>query len=460
MNIYKPMLARSREKPFDSPDWVYEAKWDGIRALAYIGVTLSIRSRNDKELLHKFPELQELGDLSSNVVLDGEIIVMSQGKVDFQAVAKRNMVENSDEIGELRNRYPATYIVFDILERDGEPLIDLPLSDRKRILKGAVKEGGHVVHSLTVEEKGIGYYNAAKEQGLEGIIAKRKTSTYQPGARSSDWLKIKHVKTCDCVIFGYTPGEGARSSTFGALILGVYDAGEPIYVGRAGTGFSDESLHEIRGILDTERVEEPWFSDEDIPKGTVWVQPRHVAQIGYQELTKDGRLRGSRFQGLRTDKTPALCSYSQVKPLRLEEYYAKRDFSKTPEPMGEEAILQGNSFVVQEHRARRIHWDLRLERDGVLRSWAVPKGVPRETGVRRLAVETEDHPLDYGSFEGVIPKGQYGAGTVEIWDRGFYVPIKWQRDKIEVFIAGERLKGRYELIKMKEDKQWLLFRKR
>jgi DNA ligase D-like protein (predicted ligase)/DNA ligase D-like protein (predicted 3'-phosphoesterase) len=460
MNTYKPMLARSREKPFDSPDWVYEAKWDGIRALAYVGEPLSIRSRNDRELSHKFPELRELTGLSSDVVLDGEIIVMNQGRVDFQTVAKRNMVEKSQDIEDLRRRHPAAYIVFDILESGGVPLIDLPLSERKKILGEAVQEGEHVTHSPTVDVDGLAYYKATGKQGLEGIIAKRKASTYQPGVRSSDWLKIKHVKTCDCVIFGYTPGEGARSSTFGALILGLYDAGEPVYVGRVGTGFSDESLSEIKSLLDAELVGEPWFSDGDIPKGAVWVQPRYVAQIGYQEFTKDGRLRAPRFQGLRPEKTPALSNISQVKPLRLEEYFSKRDFSKTPEPIGEEAIPQGNSFVVQEHHARRTHWDLRLERDGALRSWAVPKGVPEEADIRRLAIETEDHPLEYGGFEGIIPRGQYGAGTVEIWDRGFYVPVKWQKDKIEVVIAGERLRGRYELVKMKEEKQWLLFKKK
>lgn len=149
-----------------------------------------------------------------------------------------------------------------------------------------------------------------------------------------------------------------------------------------------------------------------------------------------------------------------MKPIKLEEYYEKKDLSKTSEPMSDEAPRQGNSYVVQEHHARRAHWDFRLERDGVLRSWAVPKGIPTDSYERRLPIETEDHPLEYGGFEGIIPKGQYGAGTVEVWDRGFYVPVKWKRDKIEVVLAGERLKGRYELVKMKENKQWLLFRKR
>jgi DNA ligase D-like protein (predicted ligase)/DNA ligase D-like protein (predicted 3'-phosphoesterase) len=453
------MLAQSREKPFDSFDWIFEAKWDGIRALVYIGEILSIKSRNGKELLLKFPELIELKDLATEVVLDGEIIVMNKGKVDFQIVAKRNLVEKKLEIEDFQNRYPATLIVFDILEKQGKSLIDLPLMERKQILKKSVREGIHVLQSPSIERKGIDYFQAANKLGLEGIIAKRKTSTYQPGIRSNDWLKIKQVKICDCVSFGYTPGEGSRSKTFGSLILGLYDGSEPVYVGKVGTGFSDSSLIEIKDILKIEQVKEPWFTEEDIPKGSIWVQPNYVGVIGYQEYTKDGRLRAPRFQGL-SNKNPTLSRLSQLKQRKFEEYIAKRDFSKTPEPIGEESISQGNSFVVQEHHARRTHWDFRLERKGVLVSWAVPKGIPSKLGQRRLAIQTEDHPLEYRNFEGIIPKGQYGAGTVEIWDKGFYVPVKWQKEKIEIILAGDLLNGRYELIKMKEEKQWLLFKKK
>jgi DNA ligase D-like protein (predicted 3'-phosphoesterase) len=350
-------------------------------------------------------------------------------------------------------------IVFDILEKQGKSLIDLPLMERKLILKKSVMEGIHVLQSPSIEGKGIDYFQAANKLGLEGVIAKRKYSKYQPGIRSNDWLKIKQVKICNCVIFGYTPGEGSRSKTFGSLILGLYDESEPVYVGKVGTGFSDSSLIGISNILKMEQVEEAWFNEEDIPKGTIWVQPKYVAVIGYQEYTKDGRLRAPRFQRL-SNKIPTLSRLSPLKQHKFEEYIAKRDFSKTSEPIGEESISQGNSFVVQEHHARRTHWDFRLERKGVLVSWAVPKGIPTELGQRRLAIQTEDHPLEYRNFEGIIPKGQYGAGTVEIWDKGFYVPVKWQKEKIEIFLAGELLNGRYELIKMKEEKQWLLFKKK
>jgi DNA ligase D-like protein (predicted ligase)/DNA ligase D-like protein (predicted 3'-phosphoesterase) len=460
MNTYSPMLARPAERPFDDPGWVYEVKWDGIRAIAYVGETLSLRSRNDKELLPSFPELEELKSLTEETVLDGEIVVMRNGVPDFRAAARRNQLTNPSDIDEARATSPATYIVFDILEKEGITLIDRSLKSRLEILKATVKQGRNVALSVPVPEHGVAYYEAAVRRGLEGVVAKRLSSTYQPGARSGDWLKVKRVKSCDCVVFGYTPGEGVRADTFGALLLGLYDEGRPVYVGRVGTGFTDPDLRGTRNTLDGLHTDTQWFMDPDIPDGSTWVNPKLVAQVGYQEATRDLRLRAPRFLGFRDDKPPELCSLAQIKPIRLEEYYAKRDFAATPEPAGGHTPGTGNSFVVQEHHSRRTHWDLRLERDGVHVSWAVPKGVPTEPGERRLAVQTEDHPLEYGGFEGVIPKGQYGAGTVEIWDKGFYVPVKWLEDKVEVVLAGSRLKGRYELVQTNRDKrEWLLFKK-
>ncbi|MFH2111591.1 MAG: non-homologous end-joining DNA ligase [Candidatus Bathyarchaeota archaeon] len=460
MNTYSPMLARPAERPFDDPSWVFEVKWDGIRAIAYVGEALSVRSRNDQELRGSFPELEELKSLTDDAVLDGEIVVMRAGSPDFRAAARRNKLTNPSDVEEARVTSPATYIVFDILEKSSVSLIDRPLQKRLEILKASVRQGRYVALSVPVREHGVNYYEAAVRRGLEGVVAKRLSSTYQPGARSSDWLKVKRVKSCDCVIFGYTPGEGARADTLGALLLGLYDEGRPVYVGRVGTGFTDQDLRGIRNTLDGLRTDTRWFTDPDIPEGSTWVRPKLVAQVGYLEATRDLRLRAPRFMGFRDDKPPELCSLSQIKPMRLDEYYAKRDFAATPEPAGGHTPGAGNSFVVQEHHSRRTHWDLRLERDGVLVSWAVPKGVPMEPGDRRLAVQTEDHPLEYGGFEGVIPTGQYGAGSVEIWDRGFYVPVRWLEDKVEVVLAGQRLRGRYELVQTsREKREWLLFKK-
>lgn len=146
----------------------------------------------------------------------------------------------------------------------------------------------------------------------------------------------------------------------------------------------------------------------------------------------------------------------------LSEYSKKRNFELTPEPQG---MMRRNSekrYVIQKHQATQLHYDLRLERDGVLKSWAVPKGVPEDTGIRRLAIQVEDHPADYATFEGTIPHGQYGAGTVQIWDHGFYQTNKWTDEKIELVLTGQRLHGPYAMIKMKTRKgnEWLILKMR
>jgi DNA ligase D-like protein (predicted 3'-phosphoesterase) len=153
--------------------------------------------------------------------------------------------------------------------------------------------------------------------------------------------------------------------------------------------------------------------------------------------------------------------------MALEEYKKKRDFTKTGEP---QAVVKSNGenriFVIQKHNASHLHYDLRLEIDGVLKSWAIPKEPPVEEGVRRLAVETEDHPMDYGSFEGTIPAGEYGAGTVEIWDKGMFIPEKISEKEILFELAGNKMRGKYVLVKLKAtprypgEKNWLLFRKK
>lgn len=456
------MLAKTIEAPFNSNDWIFEVKWDGIRAISYVDSNLSVRSRSDKELIDNFPELQELRELAKNVVVDGEMIVIKDGKADFQTLMERSRNAPRRDTEYLAKKNPATYVVFDILEKDGQTLISLPLSDRKRILKESVNEGKHVALSLYVEEEGEAYYRIALEKGVEGIMAKRKDSPYEPGVRSSNWLKIKKIVSCDCVIFGYTKGEGSRAETFGALILGLYDDGNPVYVGKVGTGFSQKNLELLLTTFKGLRVEQATLKNVDVPEEITWLNPQVVAEVVYQSVTKDGKLRAPRFNGLRPDKVARECALDQLKQGNLAEYVSKRDFTRSPEPMSVEHRREGNTFVVQEHDARRLHFDLRLERNGVLKSWAVPKGIPLEIGEKRLAVGTEDHPLEYNNFEGVIPKGQYGAGTVKIWDKGSYHLKTWEGDKIEFILNGQRLQGRYVLAKFKKagENEWLLLKVR
>jgi bifunctional non-homologous end joining protein LigD len=456
---YKPMLARVAPQPFSSDAWLFEIKWDGFRAIAYVNETFSLRSRNDKELKHVFPELEELKQLASNVVLDGEIVVVKDGKTDFQALLERSQATSPIEIELQQKRSPVVYVVFDILEKDGSTLIDLPLTERKRILKDSVKEGKHVLLSDFVETKGKAYYKIALEKGLEGVMTKKKDSPYEPGARSSNWLKIKKLRSCDCVVLGYTKGSGARTGTFGALLLGLYSDKQLVYVGKVGTGFSQTMLDKLSKRFQQLKTDTAPVN-VDITDEITWLKPELVCEVTYQMVTKDKRLRMPRFTGLRSDKLPSECTMDQIAPHELQEYHAKRDFNVTSEPAGGGKTGESPVFVVQEHHARRLHYDLRLEKDGVLKSWAVPKGVPESTDEKRLAVETEDHPLGYANFEGEIPKGQYGAGTVKIWDKGVYETKVWNEKMVEVTLEGERLKGRYVLVRLKKagEKDWLLLK--
>jgi DNA ligase D-like protein (predicted 3'-phosphoesterase) len=209
----------------------------------------------------------------------------------------------------------------------------------------------------------------------------------------------------------------------------------------------------------------------------VWLEPVIVCEVGYMEVTKDRKLRIPRFLRLRMDKKPTVCTTDQptdtppYPPItagdeegqknrpELRKYHEKRNFSVTNEPEGLPG-MSGSSFVIQEHHARHLHFDLRLERDGVLKSWAVPKGVPEIPGEKHLAVAVEDHPLEYAKFEGEIAKGEYGAGTVTIWDSGTYTTKHWDDQKIEVMLHGQRVNGLYVLVKFKRagKNEWLLFR--
>ncbi len=463
---YMPMLAQTAPGPFNDDDWLFEIKWDGVRAIATVGETVSLLSRNGTELIGQFPELLELATLAPGTVLDGEIVAMRDGRPDMQALLPRLQGNGTA---------PVTYIVFDILRRGDENVTGLPLVSRRKILSSAVREGPHVVISESVEGRGEDYYRAAIAQGLEGVMAKRKDSPYEPGVRSGAWLKIRAVKSCDCVIAGYTPGRGGRSIAFGALLLGLYDEGTLVFAGKVGTGFSDRLLAELMGKFAPLVTAIPQLSE--VPGNVTWLKPVLVCEVGYMEVTKDRKLRIPRFIRLRTDKPTAACTVDQLEEHRgpdaamagsvsmpdakpaLRNYHEKRNFSVTKEPEGE-PDMSGNSFVIQEHHSHKLHYDLRLERDGVLKSWAVPKGIPETPGAKHLAVAVEDHPLEYAKFEGEIPRGEYGAGTVTIWDSGTYDTKHWDDKKIEVVLHGRRLEGPYVLVKFgragKND--WLVFR--
>src|SRR5918994_1599194 len=247
-SMIKPMLSTQVDKPFDNRDWVFEVKWDGVRCIFFLHHTkglFKLQSRNGKTITHRYPEL--LNPLQSNikckecVILDGEIVVLDkEGFPDFQHHQKRMNVDYSREIEFLSKQFPATYYVFDILYLDGNNLQNLELLERRRILTNIVNTNSKIQISDFIEEYGIEVFRESTRMNLEGIVAKRKTSRYFQGIRSKDWLKIKSIKTHDCIIVGYTKGEGNREKYFGSLLLAVVNNsdGKLRFVGHTGSGFN------------------------------------------------------------------------------------------------------------------------------------------------------------------------------------------------------------------------------
>jgi len=302
----KPMKATLVDEPFDDPDWLYEVKWDGYRAIATINKgEAELISRNNLPFDKYYPIAKLLKSWKISAVIDGEILVLNdKGISDFGAL--QNWRSEAD--GNL------VYYVFDILWYDGKNLMGLPLIQRQAILKEILPaDDDSVRQSKVFEANGIDFFNAAERIGLEGIIAKKADSVYTSDLRSKEWLKIKVHRRQEVIIAGFTKNEGTGKS-FSALILGVYDKGELQYVGKVGTGFSDKLQKELMGqfkplIIDKSPfkfvpdVDKPSrFRPKRLGAKPTWLKPELVCEVAFAEVTSDGIFRQASFKGMRTDK--------------------------------------------------------------------------------------------------------------------------------------------------------------
>ncbi len=301
-----PMLATLIDKPFDEEDWVYEIKWDGYRAIAYLNKgKVQITSRNNKSFTERFyPIRQALEELKIDAVLDGEIIVAGE-----EGVSNFGHLQNwrSEADGELK------FYVFDLLWLDGYPLMDLPLTERRKKLKEVIPEHPVIHISEIFESTGTEFFEVARKMNLEGIMAKKADSLYTPGIRTKEWLKIKVSKRHEVVIGGYTRNEGT-SKNFSSLLVGVYDGSKLRYTGKIGTGFSDKLQKEMmQKFKKLETDKNPFDIEPDInkpsrfrpnpSKATVtWLKPSLVCEVSYTEITSDGVMRHPSFEGMRDDK--------------------------------------------------------------------------------------------------------------------------------------------------------------
>lgn len=316
-----PMLAILVDRPFDDAEWAFEPKWDGIRAIAVCGDTTSLISRNRRDITSAYPELSDLHDrlVALDAMLDGEIVAFEAGKPSFQRLQQRMHVRDTRKVERLAEQVPVVFMVFDLLYLDGKDLTRLPLAERQQHLRDVVVPSEHIQVSPVVKGDGSALFTAAGEQGLEGVVAKKLSSTYQPGSRSKWWLKIKVVLDADVVVVGWTEGEGRRAGTVGSLIMAVYDDQQLRYVGNVGTGFDDASLADAVERLDRLVETDPPFeprlvgSRSDLRR-VHWVTPELVARVEHRQLTDAGRLRAPSFQGFRDDKTPLECTFDQLLP--------------------------------------------------------------------------------------------------------------------------------------------------
>ena len=307
----KPMLARMVNDPFSHSDWLFEPKLDGFRALAFVRHgQVTVRSRNGIDLTERVPmiaaELQAQSE--EELVLDGELVAINdQGLPDF-GLLQQSMNMDRHAIKSPHSLATIVYYPFDLLHIAGIDLRATPLIERKKLLEQAIVPGDHVQHIQYVEADGKSFFEAALQLGLEGMVAKRRDSVYVPGGRSSSWLKVKAVKAQEFVIGGYTLGTGARSRTFGALLLGYYQGDKLLYAGRVGSGFDQSTLEDIQASLTALCTDaSPFVQDPELDQiKAKWVRPELIAQTKFAQWTVDGRLRAPVFLGLRSDLDPKL----------------------------------------------------------------------------------------------------------------------------------------------------------
>jgi bifunctional non-homologous end joining protein LigD len=297
---WQPMLATLAQDVPRGAGWTFEVKWDGYRAVATeAGGDVTLTSRNGNDLTGRFPTVaKEIPKAvkTPDCVLDGEVCALDEaGRSSFSAMQQR------------KAGTPIVYYVFDVLELEGKPVVDLPLVERRKLLEQLLDRRNKTVRLSETFDDGEALLAAAKQQQLEGIVAKRVDSRYLPGKRTRDWLKVKTHSEQEFVVAGYTKGTGRRASSFGSLVLGYYAGGELVYAGNVGTGFGGKEIEKLLDLLrPLRRDRSPFHEVPKMPKvrkgDVIWVEPKLVVQVEFVEWTHDGRLRAPAYKGLREDK--------------------------------------------------------------------------------------------------------------------------------------------------------------
>jgi bifunctional non-homologous end joining protein LigD/DNA ligase-1 len=302
-----PMLASSSQ-PFDSPKHLFEVKWDGIRTVAFSGNNkVRLQSRNLNDSTKRYPEIVEaLLQIPGEAVLDGEIIVLEDGKPSFQRVLEREQIRAPDKVALRARHHPAIYMVFDILYLNGKELLSEPLTRRRELLSDLVNERAtsSIVESTFILEHGKAYFQEASDRGLEGIVAKLLESPYVPGKRTNYWVKIKVQRTTDCIVLGTVIEPG--TDRVRSLVIGAYRNDGLTWLGNVGSGLDRETLDGLARDLWALKGEPPEDMKVSAPGEVRWLKPALVVRVKYMELTREGRLRAPVFVGF-VDTAPENC---------------------------------------------------------------------------------------------------------------------------------------------------------
>ena len=316
----EPMLATLTSDAFDDPEWLYEPMWDGVRAMALCEHTSKLVSRLGNTITAGYPELSNLHDrlVALDAIIDGEIIAFDGGAPSFQKLQRRMHVREDRHLTALVRESPVTFMAFDLIYLDGVSLIAEELGKRRQLLEEIVVPNERLQISPAMVGEGRVLYQAAEEQGLEGIVAKRIASIYEPGRHSSSWLKIKPSSDLEAVVVGWTGGSGRRQRTLGALILALYDhEGKLRHIGNVGTGFDK---HSLKAAIDRLEMLPTGSNPFDVRvlktisdlRAAHWVAPTLVATVEYRQITNAGKLRAPSFKGFRDDKAAISCTIDQL----------------------------------------------------------------------------------------------------------------------------------------------------
>lgn len=294
-----PMLLNEVKEPFDDDDYIYELKFDGIRCVAYIEPkSVALQNKRFKDLTDIYPELSDICKcVKKRVILDGELVVLTDGKPDFYALQKRSLMGDKFRISLAAKKNPVQFVAYDILYYDGNDLTDKPLMERKVYLSKAVTEGHNLSVSRWIEKNGVAFFELAKKENLEGIVAKKKDGLYHIGKRTSEWIKIKVMQDEDLLVLGYQPDDDGKVKD---LILGYYDEkGDLKCRGKVYLGVSKTEQKIIADFAKKNTVKRPWF---DKYKNAVWLKPQLVGTAHFMHETESGGMRQPVWKGLRDDK--------------------------------------------------------------------------------------------------------------------------------------------------------------